>query len=170
MLDEVPGDEAIVKPVVGASAVGVVRLDRRAASDRAAEVETYFAERAVMAQPLARAVLEEGEYSLIYLNGVHSHTILKTPKAGDFRAQEEHGSVIRAAEAEASLLEAGRQALEALPEVPLYARADFVRSNDGASHWLMELELLEPSLYLRMDPGAPARFAAALDARAGQAR
>ena len=39
------------------------------------------------------------------------------------------------------------------------------RANDGGGYWLIELELIEPSLYLRTDPGAPARFAQALHER-----
>jgi hypothetical protein len=46
--------------------------------------------------------------------------------------------------------------------VPLYARIDFVRNAAGAFD-VMELELIEPSLYLRMDSGAPGRFAGAID-------
>src|SRR4029077_3073072 len=95
-----------------------------------------------------------------------SHTILKTPKAHDFRVQEEHGGIIRAVEAERELRAAGDTALRALDSVPLYARADFVRANHGRGFWLMELELIEPSLYLRMDAGAPERFAQALHDRA----
>jgi hypothetical protein len=55
--------------------------------------------------------------------------------------------------------------LGALGDPPLYARADFVRDDDGAGFWLMELELIEPSLYLRMDAAAPQRFARALHER-----
>lgn len=45
---------------------------------------------------------------------------------------------------------------------PVYARVDLVRGDD--SQWLLtELELIEPSLSLRMEPGAPCRFAQALD-------
>ena len=107
----------------------------------------------------------EGEFSLFYFNGVLSHTILKLPKPADFRVQEEHGGIIRAVETDDALREAGDAALRAIGAVPLYARADFVRANDGSSYWLMELELIEPSLYLRMDKGAPERFARALHDR-----
>ena len=170
LFDEIKGrdhadEEIVIKPVVGANADGAFRLDRRAAVERAAEVETYFAHGSLLAQPFVPAVIDEGEYSLFYFNGEHSHTILKTPETGDFRVQEEHGATIRAVEAEDALLDAGRAAQEAINESLLYLRADFVRSNDGGSFWLMELELIEPSLYLRMDPGAPARFARAIDAR-----
>ena len=119
-----------------------------------------------MAQPFLSHVITEGEFSLSYFNGKLSHTILKTPKADDFRVQEEHGGVIRAVEAESELREAGEIALRALDSVPLYARADFVRANHGRGFWLMELELIEPSLYLRMDAEAPERFARALHERA----
>jgi NAD(P)H-hydrate repair Nnr-like enzyme with NAD(P)H-hydrate dehydratase domain len=58
---------------------------------------------------------------------------------------------------------AGRIALDVLNDTPLYARVDLVRSGHG--YWLMELELIEPVLYLALDPQAPARFAAAIAAR-----
>jgi hypothetical protein len=165
LFDEVPGDEVVIKPIVSASARGAFRLDRRSLRRKGREVEAFFSDRAFMAQPLARAVLDEGEYSLVYFNGEHSHTVLKTPNPGDFRVQEEHGAAVCTAVADAVLQRAGREALDALSEVPLYARADFVRSNEDRTYWLMELELVEPSLYLRMDPAAAGRFANALDAR-----
>jgi hypothetical protein len=170
LFDEVASAEAVIKPVVGANAEGAYRLDRRTLRQRAGEVETYYADRALLAQPFVRAVLDEGEYSLFYFNGEHSHAILKTPKPDDFRVQEEHGGTIRAVNAEAGLRAAGRTVLAALDAAPLYLRADFVRAGDGGSFQLMELELVEPSLYLRMDPQAPGRFARALDTRYGRER
>ena len=166
---EVGSDGMVIKPVVSASAKGAFRIDATSVRERAGEVEAYFADRALMAQPLARAILDEGEYSLLYLNGEHSHSIRKTPREGDFRVQEEHGGAIRPVTAGDALVQAGHRALAAIEQVPLYARADFVRSNDGQSWWLMELELVEPSLYLRMDPGAPDRFARALVTRMASA-
>ena len=121
-----------------------------------------------MAQPFLDAIPVEGEFSLFYFNGEHSHTTLKRPKVADFRVQEEHGGSSVATEAEPALLTAGDRVLRSLGEVPLYARADFVRANGGHDFWLMELELIEPSLYLRLDPEAPERFAKALNERAGQ--
>lgn len=159
---EAGGDEVVVKPLVGANAAGAWRLNAGTVREQADEIEAWYADRALMAQPFVSAVVEEGEFSLFYFNGEHSHTILKTPAAADFRVQEEHGGLIRPAQAEAGLLAAGQAALGAIGQVPLYARADFVRASDGGGFWLMELELIEPSLYLRMDPGAPARFARAI--------
>lgn len=162
-------EEIVLKPVVGANADGAFRLDRHAARDRAQEVEAFYTDRELMAQPFAHAILDEGEYSLFYFDGEHSHAILKTPKTTDFRVQEEHGARIRRVEAGEALLAAAEAALRALGKPPLYARVDLVRANDGthdgADFWLMELELIEPSLYLRMDPEAPRRFARALHRR-----
>ena len=162
---EVGTDEVVVKPVVSANADGAFWLGRAGEEGLAARCEATFADRALMAQPFVPAVVEEGEFSLFYFDGAHSHTILKTPKPRDFRVQEEHGGLIQAVHAEPALLAAGAAAMRAIGEAPLYARADLVRSPAGP-FWLMELELIEPALYFRMHADAPGRFAAALDARA----
>ncbi|HET6633236.1 MAG TPA: hypothetical protein VFG73_11080 [Rhodanobacteraceae bacterium] len=164
-------DEIVVKPVVGANASGAFRLDRAGARARASEVEAWYADRALMAQPFVPAVTAEGEFSLFYFNGACSHAVLKTPKPADFRVQEEHGGEIRAINPAAALRAAGDRVmaalaarpLRALAGTPLYARVDLVRASDGSGFWLMELELIEPALYFRLATGAAARFAAALD-------
>ncbi len=162
LFEELRSREGVIKPVTGANAHGAWRLDAELARTLAPEIETYFAARPLMMQPFERGIVEEGEFSMIYLNGVHSHSILKTPKSGDFRVQEEHGSAIVLIEPEPALLEAGNAAIAAVGQKLLYARADLVRSDD--TFRVMELELVEPSLYLRIDPGAPDRFADAVTA------
>jgi glutathione synthase/RimK-type ligase-like ATP-grasp enzyme len=163
LFDAVGGDEIVVKPTIGATAEGAFRLDRAAVRTHAEQIERYYARRPLLAQPFQRAVLDEGESSLFYFNGRLSHAVVKTPKPADFRVQEDHGGEIRAVRAGTALRRAGRRVLRALGEATLYARVDLVRSGDANDFLLMELELIEPALYLRMDPGAPARFARALD-------
>jgi len=170
LLDEVQADEMVVKPVIGASARGAFRVSASTTHRDAAEIERWYADRALMAQPFARAIPVEGEFSLFYFNGEYSHAIRKRPKAADFRVQEEHGGTNVPVIATAELRALGSQVLASLDDTPLYARVDFVRANDTTEYWLMELELIEPSLYLRMDEGAPERFAAALHERTGKAR
>jgi len=168
LFDAVGADEIVVKPVVGANADGAFRITRVA--DRAEEVEAHYANRASMAQPFVRSVVEEGELSVFAFGGAFSHAILKTPKPQDFRVQEEHGGLITAVTPEPELLSAAQAAFDAVDaatgERPLYARADLVRA-PGGGFWTMEVELVEPALYFRMDAGAPGRFAAALAARMG---
>jgi glutathione synthase/RimK-type ligase-like ATP-grasp enzyme len=96
----------------------------------------------------------------MYFDGTFSHAIRKVPKADDFRVQEEHGAAIIAVTPEPALRATADAAMAAVGERLLYGRADLVRHGDGFR--LMELELVEPALYLRMDPGAPARFADAV--------
>ena len=165
LVEEVGAAEVVIKPVIGLNARGAFRLDAKTARSRDGELSVYYADRALLAQPFLSAITTEGEFSLFYFNGAQSHAILKVPKAADFRVQEEHGGVIRAVETEPALRDAGDAVLRAIGSVPLYVRADFVRANKGSGYWLMELELIEPSLYLRMDAGAPERFARALHDR-----
>jgi len=160
LFDELQSAEAVIKPVMSGNAQGAWRLDRASAARQAAEIEAYFAARPLMMQPFERGIVDEGEFSLIYFNGVLSHGICKKPKPGDFRVQEEHGADIIAITAEPALLAAGDAAMKAIGEKLLYARADLVRH--GAEFRVMELELVEPAIYLRMDPGAPERFADAV--------
>lgn len=151
-------DRLIVKPTVSATAQDTFPMGEF--DERIAAV---FDGRSFMVQPFVPAVVSEGEYSLFYFNGLYSHTILKTPKHGDFRVQEEHGGIITAVEPDTGMLRtAGRIASKIEPS-PLYARIDLVRH--GAEWLLMELELIEPALYFRMDPRSPILFAREFDRR-----
>lgn len=159
-LEELHTEEIVVKPTVSAGAENTFRLSR--GGSRIGEAVAGLANRSFMVQPFMRSVVEEGEYSLFYFNGAYSHAILKTPKPNDFRVQEEHGGDIQPCIATTDLLCASEAVLRLLNEVPLYARTDFARDERG-EFCLMELELIEPSLYLRTNAEAPHRFARAID-------
>jgi glutathione synthase/RimK-type ligase-like ATP-grasp enzyme len=155
-------DELVIKPVVGANGDDAFRLSPADPASRLEGIASRFSGRDAMVQPFVTRILDEGEFSLFFFGGEFSHAVRKVPAAGEFRSQEERGAEILRLEPDAGLVEAGRRAVAALPSLPLYARADLVRgSSDDCL--LMELELIEPSLYLRMDPSAPRRFALALD-------
>lgn len=128
------------------------------------KLSATYANQPVMVQPFMENIINEGEFSLFYFDGSYSHAILKTPEAGDFRVQEEHGGRLQSIKADYSLKQAGRKIMQVLPETPLYARVDVVRIGDN--HFaLMELELIEPSLYFNMDEKSPDRFARAFNRR-----
>jgi hypothetical protein len=157
------GDRLVIKPQVGANAMDIYVLQRPIDPAFVDSLARIFRARPFFVQPFVDAIRTDGEYSLFFLGGSLSHAIRKVPKPGDFRVQEEHGADIQPTEPEAALCEAGRLVMTLVSPAPAYARADFVRGRDG--RWLlMELELVEPSLYLRMDPAAPERFARAFDA------
>ena len=163
LFDKMDVRDMVVKPTIGAGADDTFRLAPDADEATLEAVEAAFRDRAYMAQPFVRSVTEEGEFSLFFFGGAYSHTILKTPKPRDFRVQEEHGGIIRAAAPEPALRALAEEVMDVLAPRPLQARVDLVRM-DKARFAVMELELIEPSLYFRMDAAAPDRFARALDA------
>lgn len=156
--DKLEHSEIIIKPVISANADDTFWLSSEVDRTQKQKLQTIFTDRPLMVQPFIQNVITEGEFSLFYFGGTYSHTILKTPKQGDFRVQEEHGGRLMSIEPEPELLSISNKTMEALPETPLYARVDFVRNEEGHFN-LMELELIEPSLYFNMDSDSPKRFA-----------
>lgn len=163
LFDETGSDRIIIKPVVSTNATDTFLLTRGVDAATCEDVAGRFTNRAAMVQPFIPAIQDEGEFSLFYIGGALSHAIRKVPKSRDFRVQEEHGARIDAVRADANLERTGNAVMALVEPQPLYARVDFVRGPDDRL-LLMELELIEPSLYLRMEAGAPARFAEAFDA------
>ncbi len=148
------GSDLVIKPSISGGADGTYRL---AAHD---PIPFDVIEREMLIQPMMPAIATEGEFSLFYFEGALSHAILKKPSDGDFRVQEQFGGreVTIAAPSNAQSL--AETALGALREMPLYARVDMVRGDDGDFR-LMELELIEPSLFLSYstDKGAAFKYA-----------
>ncbi|MBL8047955.1 MAG: hypothetical protein JNJ45_04670 [Chthonomonas sp.] len=157
-------EEVVVKPTVSANAMDTMRLPGTLTDAQAEQLSATFAGRHWFAQPFVASILSEGETSVFYFGGRYSHTISKVPRAGDFRVQEEHGGVIVGVEPSGEVLRVAEQVMAALDSPPLQARVDLVRLADG-SLALMELELIEPSLYFRTSDVAAAHFADAVESR-----
>jgi len=153
-------EEIVVKPVVGASADDTFRVHQDSDDSFLRQIGELFVDRHVLVQPFMKGIVQEGEFSLFYFGGLFSHGILKTPKPNDFRSQEEHGGVITAVRPETELLAAGDRVVSLISPSPLYLRVDLVRT-DCNTFAVMELELIEPALYFRMDGESPMRFARA---------
>ncbi len=154
-------EDLIIKPVVDLGARNLVRVAAAAGEEM---LGRYGA--ATMIQPYLPSVAAEGEISLVYIAGELSHSLRKLPARGDFRIQPEYGGVHEATPATAAARDVAERALAAAPaERPLYARADLVALEDG-SPALIELELVEPALYLDVDPRSADRLARGLLAAA----
>jgi glutathione synthase/RimK-type ligase-like ATP-grasp enzyme len=155
-------NEIVVKPVIGANARDTFRLTRDTATSTTQQAIDAFRSQPAMLQPFVKAIVDVGEYSLFYFCSEFSHCVLKSPQAGDFRVQEEHGGLIRSCPPPPLLLKAGQRVINAIGMQLLYARVDFVYlSTDFPA--VIELELIEPSLYFTYDERSPDRFAHALD-------
>jgi O-ureido-D-serine cyclo-ligase len=163
-------DEIVVKPAVSAGSLDTSRHRRERRDEAIAHVARLHAEgRTAMAQPYLAAVEgERGETGLVFVDGAFSHAIRKGPMLvpglpiGGGRYVEED---IRPATPTAAEHAVAATALAAIPGgAPLYARVDLVPDAAGAPV-VLELELVEPSLFLVHDGGAAGRVAAAIAGR-----
>ena len=141
----------VIKPPVSASASGTHRIGPR--DDLPAESRG----KPMIVQPLIEEIARTGEYSLMLFDGQFSHAVVKRPKSGEFRVQPHLGGVTLPSEAPPGGVELARQALAAAPAKATYARVDIVPDDDGVLR-IMELELIEPALFLDHAPDGGAAF------------
>jgi glutathione synthase/RimK-type ligase-like ATP-grasp enzyme len=111
-------------------------------------------------QPFLPAVGKEGEISLLFFGGVFSHAVTKVAARGDFRVQPQFGGKVARAKPWPGAEEAAQAILAAVPPLA-YARVDLLRGLDGTLQ-LMELEAIEPDLFLQYAPKGAGRFGAAV--------
>lgn len=142
-------EEVVVKPAVSGGADGTHRVAP------GAPMPTDALGQRRLVQPLMPGILADGEYSLFFFGGAFSHAIVKRPASGDFRVQEQFGGRETRWDASEPARLLAAAALAAAPAPPVYARVDMVGDAAGVLH-IMELELIEPSLFLHhaADKGA----------------
>ncbi len=147
--------QLVVKPPVSASATGTFLLGPNDA------VPGEVAGKRMLIQPFMASIASQGEYSIMLFDGAFSHAILKTPKAGDFRVQPHLGGSEKPCTAPKGAVDLAKAALAAAPAEAVYARVDMVADEDGMLR-IMELELIEPALWLQHAPDRGAGFASAV--------
>lgn len=152
--------EAIIKPAISAGAFLTWRTSLEQALTDQHRLQAALDHSDVLIQPFVHTICTEGEWSFIFLGGSYSHTVVKRPQTGDFRVQEEHGGSTQMVVPSAVLRSQAQAVVDCLTEEWLYARVDGVVVN--GTLLLMELELIEPTLFLAHDAFAPQRFAQAL--------
>ncbi|MFN8668549.1 MAG: hypothetical protein U0164_15330 [Gemmatimonadaceae bacterium] len=160
VLAETGWDEVVYKPSISASGYRTARV---ASGDHAAHEGSFaqlLSERDVLVQPFIPEVVEHGEWSLVFFSGQFSHAVRKRSREGEFRVQHDFGGSAEADVPRAALIAQGEAVLTHIPRPWLYARVDACEVN--GTLMLMELELVEPDLFLRLHPSAPRRFAAAI--------
>ena len=150
------GAELIAKPQVSGGAFATVRISN-------GRVPPGGPQGPAMLQPFLPSILNEGELSLVCFGGVFSHAVAKIARPGDFRIQALHGGTDAAARPSAEALDLAARALAAAEGAPAYARIDLIRDQDGRLR-LMELEAIEPDLYLEYAPDGGEAFARAMRA------
>lgn len=153
------GWEAVVlKPVVSASALKTYRFPRAEREAAQACLETLTATDEVMVQPYLTAFETEGERAYLFFDGAFSHAVRRPPGLKDSPRGFQQPHLFEPLPEELRLAE---QVLDAVGQPLLYARVDVATDNEGRTR-LQELEATEPSLFLSLDPAAPARLAQAI--------
>jgi glutathione synthase/RimK-type ligase-like ATP-grasp enzyme len=160
VVEETGWERLVVKPAVSAGARGTVRLFHEEAEELQDHLDALLARGAVMVQPYLERIEEDGEISVLWIDGAVTHAVRKRPQSGDFRVQARFGGQEERIEVDDALTAAADAAL-AHAEGCRYARVDLVPDGDGG-RLLIELELVEPSLFLRHAPEAAERLADAI--------
>lgn len=153
---------AVVKPAVSADAFGTVLVDEKTMSAGQAHTESMLAERDMMIQPYFASVEEPGERCLVHIDGGFSHAVRKRSHFLGGRHVGPEGLSVEADDDERAA--AARVLDIAGARSALYARVDLARDDHGRP-CLMELELVEPTLFFTCAPRAAARMADAVEAR-----
>ncbi|WP_129716237.1 RimK family alpha-L-glutamate ligase [Pedobacter sp. SYP-B3415] len=164
IFEELGRDKLIVKPCVSGGARNTRILTREQAGEAKTQLSSWLSSESYMVQPFVEEI-NAGEWSFIFFNGKFSHSLLKVPRRGDFRVQHVHGGSILCPDTDPAHIKEASSLVKHFAADCLYARVDAVVVQDRLQ--LMELELIEPYLFLDTAPGSAEAFADALQALLG---
>lgn len=150
----------IVKPRVSGGSKNTFAITTAEAEAYAPKINELLQEENFLAQPFLEEIKSEGEWSFIFFGGKYSHTVLKKAKPGDFRVQHFLGGSVHTPSPPTGLLATAQKVINRFASDCLYARLDGVQLNGELV--LMEVELIEPFLFLSTDPQAIDRYHEAL--------
>jgi hypothetical protein len=152
--------EVVLKPAISGGAFRTHRFAVARAAEYQAEADSILQSSGLLLQPYCDEITAEGEWSLLFFDGKYSHAVLKQPAPGDFRVQMTLGGTFHRVEPAPALIDEATRMVRGLPQPALYARVDGVRR--GGRFLLMEIELIEPYLFLAVAPEAAQRYVDAL--------
>lgn len=151
----------VIKPSRGAAAHDVLLVHEKAMplAVGQAHLDRLAKKADVLVQPYLKSVVTYGERALIFFHGRYSHAVLKKPFDTVLVVSDLRSSVV---EATAEEIAVAMKAIDAAPNLPLYARVDLLRGNEEEIY-VSEVELVEPALYLRVHDPARLRFVDAIE-------
>lgn len=155
----------VLKPMVSGGAKNTMKIPSSQWDMFEGKIQQLTQDEDFLIQPYVKEVAEVGEYSLLFFNGEFSHAVLKTPASGDFRVQHYFGGAIKSISPSSKMRNAAKTLVDQFASDSLYARVDGVEIN--GEFYLMELELIEPYLFLDSNPAAILNYKNALIQRLG---
>jgi glutathione synthase/RimK-type ligase-like ATP-grasp enzyme len=153
LLEESGQAQGIVKPCVSGGAHHTYRVHRENAEEIDSIVRPLLQDVSMMFQPFQEEIVRTGEDTLMVIDGRYTHAVRKVTKPGDFRVQAEFGGTVHELVPTREHIEVAERAMAACSPAPAYGRVDMVRDNEGRLA-VMELEVIEPELWLRYHPPA----------------
>jgi len=153
-------NKLIVKPCVSGGAKNTFKVTVDNVNEVNQKLNRLIQEEDFIIQPFLPEILENGEWSFVFFNGAYSHSLIKQAKPGDFRVQPAHGGSVHPQKPNEELIVIAKQYVTLFAKDCLYARVDGTFVN--GEFLLMELELIEPFLFLNTEPENYERYYSAL--------
>ncbi len=160
LMSEKGWEKAVVKPAISATAFNTFLVTRSEAVQQQAKFEILLSHSDMLVQKFMMEVQADGEWSLIFFNKTFSHAVIKRPAEKDFRVQHDFGGSATHTMPPSFVLSQAEKILTLIEGPLLYARVDGVVSEN--KFLLMELELIEPTLFLETGNGSAQLFAQAM--------
>ena len=150
--------DVVIKPAIAGGAFHTHKVLEFERADYEEVFENLVAERDMLIQPFVPTISSRGEASLMVFNGEFTHAILKKPKQGDYRVQDDWGGTVHPYSPTQEEITFAENCFKACSTMPAYGRADILWGKNG-DILLGELEIVEPELWIRNDPASARQFA-----------
>ncbi|MFI5171956.1 MAG: RimK family alpha-L-glutamate ligase [Chitinophagales bacterium] len=153
VFNHLQNEQAILKPAVSGAAWHTYKINKNNIADHEAIFKQLISEECMLLQPFQNEIIEKGEVAMMVMGGIFTHAVLKKAKPGDFRVQDDFGGTLHDYTPTKEEIAFAEKAVLACSTLPLYARVDIIRDNNDELS-VMELEIIEPELWLRRFPEA----------------
>lgn len=158
--EKISTSHLVIKPTVSLNGHDTYLLPSQDDQAIIKTLKSLPVEHDILIQEFIPEIKSSGEISLIYFNNEFSHAIRKTPAPQEFRIHSEYGGSRVAFQPDSVLVQQGKKILETVGQTLLFARVDIIETQNGAV--LIELEIIDPMLFLGYSSQAPQRFAEAI--------
>jgi glutathione synthase/RimK-type ligase-like ATP-grasp enzyme len=138
-------DECVIKPQISTSGHGTYRFNLSTLEEIRSLLKDSRED--FIVQPFAEEVVTEGEWSFVFFDNEYLHCILKKPNEGEFLVQKGTKIIVQPQE---WMIQEAKKIVKTINMPVLQMRVDVIRQKDSLK--IMEVEMIEPSLYLRYFP------------------
>ncbi len=145
--------EIVVKPTISGAARDTFRLDKSNYTEKESHINSLLKNKDFIIQPFEKNIIEFGEISIMIINGIYTHAVIKRAKKGDYRVQDDYGGSVELYKPKQSEINFAIKAYNYCSPKPLYARVDIIYDNNN-NLAITELELIEPEFWYRFNANA----------------